>query len=1308
MADDKQKLVPIVGIGASAGGLEALGEFVRAIPENTGLAYVIIQHLSPDHPSLMDQLLSAHAAVPVVKIVDGQEVRPDIIYVLPAGPHATVQGSNLLLHERDENRGMRTPIDRFFESLAEARGRSAFAVILSGTGSDGTLGVRAIKQAGGVAIVQKSDSARFPGMPDSATSTGIVDFSLTPREIPARLAEIAHYGDKELTESDVEERRADIEKKLGEIVGILDDPDGHDFSQYKTGTLIRRIERRMTLLRERDVDRFVEHLRETPVERMRLLHDFLIGVTRFFRDEDVFSRLSETALEELLDRDQNGFRIWVPGCSTGEEAYSIAMLMSEVIDRRQDKRPWQIFGTDIDGAALNHARAGHYSEGQLQGVPAKLRRKYFSKSDGTYQIVSHIRDKCIFAPHNILEDPPFSRLDLVSCRNLLIYLTAAIQHSIIPRFHYALNQCGYLLLGPSETLGKQEKFFHVIDRDTRLFQRNDDHPSAFSSLSTDQNDPVRRERRLARRSGSMTLNPAIVEPTFEQQVLASFARQSSPPFAAINVHDEITYLSERMGAYIRPRQGAPSASIDQFLVRDLRLPVRTVIDDARRTGERAKMLNVLISDVGEPHIIDLEAVPLSVGDDTILVTLQPVRMLKSGEIASSAGSRDDAERDFIERELATTRQKLNMALTQYEATEQELKSSNEELLSMNEELQSSNEELETSREELQSINEELETLNAELTENNGLLLSNNSDLQNLFASTDIATIFLDTGLCVRRFTPASQKLFGVQDRDIGRPLPELKWKISYDHLQEDTSQVANDLQPIQREVRMEETGDTFLMRVKPYRGADNKIDGTVLTLIDISERKRYEQHLKENADILALQYAELETLYETTPVGLALLDRDLRYLRINQRLAETNGYSIEEHIGRTQDELLSEIDLKVRATQMRVLETGEPSLNNEVRGHTPVEPDMERIWCVDYYPVRAGDGTIFAIGCCVTEVTEQKRLQERLEKTLEDLSDSEGRLKFALETGQVGAWEYDLETETTTRTELHDRIFGYDSMLSDWSFDRFISYVVDADKDEVRSIFNNAVTNQSKYHFTCRIVRDDGTIRWIETHSRPRHTPEGELVGFAGTVTDITARKEAEQRQSLLLHELQHRVKNTLATTLAIIRFSAKRASSVENFTGTLTKRIQAIARTHDILTTQDWRGGMLSDIVNKELEPYAASRSERFALRGDDPKLSSAQMLALTLAFHELATNAAKYGALSVPNGKVVVDASIAADQTIALSWTEEGGPEVNEPDKSTTGFGSFLLRQVLGPDLEGTAEMKFEKTGVVWTASFPFDDEI
>lgn len=1289
---------PVVGIGASAGGLEALTELVAAIPPQCGMAFVIVQHLSPDHTSMMDQLLASHTDLPVCKIEDGMPVEPDTIYVLPAGPWVTIEHDTLRLHDRDAEETLRTPIDKFFQSLADEKGNRAFCVILSGTGTDGTHGVRAVKAAGGFAIVQKSDSARFPGMPDSAAATGLVDFTLKPRRIPQRLYDIARHRETVLTAEGAEQLREDIEVSLPEILEEIDEEDGLDFSDYKPGTLIRRIERRMTITRDRSVTEFTDRLRGDAQERALLLQDFLIGVTRFFRDEEAFLKLKQEAILPLLDRDQTAFRIWVPGCSTGEEAYSIAMMLAEAMEAADDSRQWQIFGTDIDAAALRHARDGVYPESQLADISSERRERFFVKSDTTYQVSPQLREKCIFAPHNLLQDPPFSRLDLISCRNLLIYLNADIQETIFPRFHYALNAGGFLFIGPSESLGKQDRFFETIDRDARLFRRNDAQPPAFSLLPVAGRAGARRERRLTKAPTLTISSPVLPEPGFETQVLNFFARQSAPPFAVVNPSDEISYLSEPMSRFIRPSQGQPSAALDQFLLRDLRLPVRTTIAEARESGQAATTANIVISDRGAGEVVDVEARPLPFAEGSVLVTLQPVRTQDAEQLAGSADERGDEERDWIERELSMVRRQLAATTSDFETTEQELKSSNEELLSMNEELQSSNEELETSREELQSINEELETVNAELSENNRQLVAANSDLKNLFDSTDIATVFLDQQLNVRRYTPASRRLFGIRDRDIGRSINELKWRVTYDDLERDAAKVTQTLEPIEREVRIEATNETFLLRIRPYRRTDDRIDGCVLTFVDITDRKRFEQQIAKNAETLAQQYAELETIYDTSPIGLCLFDLDYRFVRINERLAEVNGIPVEDHIGKTVAELFPDFSERVTAILDTVVSTGKPQLGIHITGETPAAPGIERDWTADYFPVCDTDDKMFGIGVCVTEITDQLHTQRAL-------AESEARLNFALETSQLGAWELDVATGEAERSLLHDQIFGYAELCEEWSIDIAMEHIVEADRSFARKTIEDGIASNKPYDFECRIHRKDGQLRWIEAHGRPVFDLHGKVDTYMGTVQDITGRKQAQEQQTLLLDELQHRVKNSMATTLAIVQFSSRRATDLESFIATLRDRLQAVSRTHDLLTANEWRGARISEIVQAEAAPYIEQLDKRIVIEGDDPMLSSKQMLSLTLAFHELVTNAAKYGALSIESGKVIISIELQDDRQVELLWQEDGGPPVSKPDGNKAGFGSLLLGQIVGPDLRGRATLNYEQDGLSWRIIFPLD---
>lgn len=1297
----------IVAVGASAGGLEALRELVHAIPEDSGVCYVVIQHLAPDHESIMDELLASHTAVTVKKIEDGARPAPDTVFVNPPGPVVTLQDGGFALHEREPETGLRTPIDRFFKSVAEVCGGEAVCIVLSGTGSDGTEGLRAVKASGGVAIVQQSDSARFPGMPDSAAATGLVDFVLKPRDMPVCIAEILEHRERLAGERGAESRYAEIEAVLSDILDEVAGEDGPDFGKYKPGTLVRRIDRRMVLRRQRTANGYLGALKREPDERNRLLQDFLIGVTRFFRDEESFCELARAAIEPLAASDQDSFRLWVPGCSTGEEAYTLAILMLEAMEKAGDRRPVKIFGTDIDLAALRHARLGAYTVGAVADLSEQRRDRFFRVEDGRHHVTQELRDCVVFAPHNLVEDPPFSRLDLITCRNLLIYLNERTQANVIPRFHYALNPGGVLMLGASESLGSQGQYFRTLDRSHRIFQRNDSARPGYSALH-----PERGRRRSAAHAGGAV--PGGAAPSDRRalddtaspadQVERAFQARFAPAYLVADAQDDVCYVSDGMTGYVRPRKGAPSARIDAYLTEALRGPVQTALTRARREAGDARVENVVVDRNGRPELVDVIAAPMAEGADRYFVVLQPVRVHDAGELDTLAEARRADDRELLEHEVAGLKQQLSATLNDYEGMEQELRTANEELLSMNEELQSSNEELETSREELQSINEELETINAELSENNRQLGQANSDLKNLFESTDVATLFLNAQLCVRLFTPKLAELFGVRERDIGRPISDLSSKVNYTELEDDAREVARTLQPLEREVETEPTGETYIVRVRPYRTVDDKIDGCVITFFDITQRKRNEEQLERNADVLARQYAELESLYDTTPVGLNLLDRDLRYLRINSLLAEINGYPVEAHIGKRQDELLPEIDEQVRETQLKVLETAEPVLGVKVSGRTPAS-DQVRHWVVDYYPVKSRDGAVFAVGSAVREVTEEVRLRAALgesEARLHRLFDQAPAL-IAICEGPDHVYIYS--------NASHDRAVGGRALIGKPLLEAMPELEGQGVVERLDRVFATGEPQATPEFEAVFDMDGDGEAErgWFSQVLEPWYDDAGAVRGvmsFAFEVTDsVEGRRAAEiseERKDMLLNELQHRVKNTLATTLSVMRFTARTSADIVEMTEKLEERVTAISRTHDTLTQSSWDGDQLRALCERQISPYADIDGARVSYEGDDPFVSPRQALSMGLALHELTTNAIKHGALRDGRGKVTI--TVAADaQTVALRWRESGAGETRAPNETQTGFGSFLLNRVLKAELHGETEAAFTADGLVYDIRFP-----
>ncbi|MCK0169081.1 PAS domain-containing protein [Jannaschia sp. S6380] len=1277
---------PVVGIGASAGGLEALQQLVEKISPDSGASYVVVQHLSPDHDSIMDQLLQAHTRLNVRQMRDGMELEPNAIYVNPPGSEMTVEGLTLRLTDRPSPGHLQAPIDRFLRSLADQHGRNAYCVILSGTGSDGTEGLRAIKAAGGIAIVQESGNARFPGMPNSAAATGQVDFILRASEIPARLDDIIHHRIRLNSEEERKAIQSEIEGRLPEIVKLLQQTRDHDFSGYKPGTLVRRIERRMSLGRLRAVDTYIDRLEEDEEEAQRLLQDFMIGVTRFFRDPENFEALNERIIKPLIAKGPEAIRAWVPGCSTGEEAYSVAMLLVEATRAADIRIPIQVFGTDIDIPALGHAREGLFRPSAVETLPMPLLEEYFREEDKGWRAIPLMREICVFAPHNLVRDPPYSRLDLITCRNLMIYMSSDLQKHVIPRFHFALKSGGGLMLGPSEGLAGKDELFEVIDKSHRIFRRNDNASGQYAALAD-----RRPKEGFARVSPPAILPPGEVggpgrggHGRRERQAERAFLDNYAGPFALVGREGTVTYLSREMARFARPAAGIPSTRIEAFLAGELRLPVRGAIAEAAASLESVEVHNIVVNDGAENRLYDISVSPVEDCAEQLLVVLHPVRFRGAEDAAASVEARRSEDRFMLERELASVREQLVQLQYEHETSKQEADSSNEELTSMNEELHNSNQELATSREELQSINEELETVNAELTENNRRLVRANSDLKNLFESTDMATLFLDRSLSVRGFTPATTRLFGIKDRDIGRPIRDLSSRIEYPELEADAEDVQRTLQMIEREVSIPATEETFILRVRPYRTTDDRLDGYVLAFYDISDRKRNEEQLARNERDLARQYGELETLYDTTPVGLSLMDKELRWLRINRELADINGFSVEDHIGKRQDELIPDIDKRIATQQMKVFETGEAIRGLQVEGYTPKDPDRLRHWVVDYYPVKS-EGEVFAVGTCVREVTEEYALSR-------DLAQSEARLRMAATQNPVHFVQIDQRGNIVWAEGGLAGLPG--------SGDTLRAFRDDLSDDVGRIIDDQIAANQEDdlpKVFDVRLTHEGEPLTYQVNLDRLRQGASDDQQVFV--FTDVTERRELEDRQRVLLSELQHRVKNTLATVSAIARFLVAGASTPDEYRQRLDERLSAISRTHDLLTNSDWRGTTLTEIIEVEAAAYVDKLEDRIKVKGDTLNFTPREAVSVGMGIHELLTNAAKYGALSTEDGEI--DVTTANSDGRRLVWKERNGPTVVEPDGE--GFGSFLIEKVLRAELRGEIEMRFERDGLECRMALP-----
>jgi len=838
---------PIVAVGASAGGIDAFKAFFQPFPAKPGMAFVIVLHLDPRRESLLPSIMSKWTAMPIAQVSDGMRVAVDKVYVIPPNAVMTISGGLLHIRKR-RSIAERMPLDAFFTSLAEDQAQRAVGVVLSGSGSDGSLGIKAIKEAGGLTLAQGSNGteAQFKEMPEAAAATGLVDLVLPVEHMAPRLVAYARGG--EHLKAMPEATSAHDAAELRLIYTLLRARVGHDFSRYKERTFLRRVQRRMQVLQLSRLGDYVKHLQQDSNEATLLFRDLLIGVTNFFRDREAFA-----ALEKIVPRLFEGkgaddtVRVWVTGCATGEEAYSIAILLREYADKFGDAGApkIQIFASDIDENALAIARNARYPALLLRDIPPARLNRFFLREGGTYQVVKELRDLCVFSAHSLIRDPPFSRLDLISCRNLLIYLNTDLQSQVIPLFHYALRPNGILFLGTSENVTRHADLFAPLDKKWRIFERQNlvsRSVVAFPSAGA------------GRHVGLNLLGPALV-PTDAGTPLASLLRRVAaivtdnfaPAYVVVNKEGEVVYYSNRTGKYLEPPEGPPSRDLITMARRGLRLDLRAALHRARETGETATIENIPVEVNGDAQLIRLTVLPVTEGNETLhIVLFSDIGPATRGEKpADGANDSEDGTVQQLERELQTTKERLQSTIEEFDTSSEELKSSNEELLSVNEELQSANEELETSKEEIQSINEELQTVNTELSSKVEELDRANTDLKNLFETTQVATIILDHELLIRSFTPAVETIFSLIPSDRGRPLTDIVSRLDEaQHLHRELRGVVDRGQPVERRVTAQDGNLHYLMRILPYRMFDKQVNGALITFVDITNVIRAEEHEK--------------------------------------------------------------------------------------------------------------------------------------------------------------------------------------------------------------------------------------------------------------------------------------------------------------------------------------------------------------------------------------------------------------------------------------------------------------------------------
>lgn len=836
-------IFPIVGIGASAGGLKAFENFFQNLPSDSGMAFVLVQHLAPHHESELADLLQNYTLMQVRQVQDRTEIRPNCVYVIPPAKDLSIRDRILYLSEPTQERGHRAPIDLFFRSLAEDQGENAVCIILSGTGTDGSLGLKAIKERGGITMAQSTADADYDGMPNSAVRTSLVDIVGTASELAAKLVEYRQTAARIRLPVDEETLSEDGSDALVKIFAQLRDRTGHDFTHYKRSTILRRIGRRLQVNQIETIASYLTYLRHSPDEVYALFKDLLISVTNFFRDPVAFDALKDQVIPLLfLDKGpQDQVRVWVAGCATGEEAYSIAILLHEYVTQLDTPPDVQVFATDLDGQAVAHARDGLYDRSIVADVSLERLTRYFVEDEGGYRVRREIREMVLFAEHNLIADPPFSRLDLISCRNLLIYLNRDVQEKAFELFHYALSPDGFLFLGSSESANAMPQLFATLEKKHHLFRRqNSDGITPrfrIPLLDVESRAGFETSEELASQTRSL-------HDMYENWSL----RHHTPPRLLVDSNHDIVYIFGGAGRFLLEEDGPATHNILQKIRGELRLDLRTALYQAFHKGERVvtRGLQLLIDE----EIALIRMLVGHIDDDDFpreYVEIVFERLPLPEEPTLSTEQTDQVRTEIVNRleeELLRTRERLQTTIEEHETSTEELKASNEELQSMNEELRSTTEELETSKEELQSMNEELVTVNQELKNKIDELSHTNSDLQNLMSSTEIGTIFLDHHLRIKRFTPKAQEIFNLINTDVGRPLVHISHKLAYDTLIADAAQVLETQQTIEQEVRCD-PAHWYIVRLFPYQTIDQRIDGVVINFINVTKLKAVEEELRQ-------------------------------------------------------------------------------------------------------------------------------------------------------------------------------------------------------------------------------------------------------------------------------------------------------------------------------------------------------------------------------------------------------------------------------------------------------------------------------
>ena len=1284
--------IPVCSIGASAGGVEALQNLFRLLPNDLGLAYVVVMHLSPDHPSAMDDILAACTSMPVYQVQDGPTLQPNCVYVIAPDSELVINGDAIKARPFSDPRGHRAPIDMFFRSVAAARG-DGIAVVLTGAGADGAVGVRAIKEAGGVVMVQEPSEAGFPSMPQNAIATGVADV-IAPL---ARLAE--RIGAAARSKEAVRSLDKDgVANDLRLIISFLRVRTGHDFSGYKRATVMRRVMRRMVVCQTETLKDYARHLRATPEEAKALFADLLISVTMFFRDPSAYEALGRIAIRPVLEGISEGqgsdeFRAWVVGCATGEEAYSLAILILEAAEQLSVQIPVQIFATDLDEGALATAREGRYPRSIEADVSAERLKRFFVDEGTHYRIGRRVRDLVLFATHSVLREPPFMRLDLVTCRNVLIYLERALQQHVCSIFHYGLKPGRYLFLGSAETADTMQNQFVAIAPHARVYEAN---------LMDGTAAPV-----LAPLSPSISNRPPSIEPRlaparFETAEILSAnhvaaLEASAPPSALVDADYTVLHLSPTVGRFILLSAGPLSGRLPTIVRPELRLDLGLALD--RVFSARQPTITRLIETRLENEIrrVSVHVAPVPTGEGAAPRALVYFLDNGPGQVADpDEGPPPQDELRHLHDALKATQEAALAARIGHETALQDLRASNEELQSLNEEYRSTAEELETSKEELQSINEELHTVNAELKTKLSVISAAHDDLQNLTASSEIGTLFLDGSLRIRMFTPRVSDLINVTQADIGRPVTDFSHRLTYDGLERDVRQVLRDLAPTEQVVRSLDDR-WFMVRMRPYRTLDGRVEGAVVTFDDITARHQAEARLRESEE-------RLRTFGEASQEVLWVRDAETFQW---EYLTPAFGtiYGLDRATALSGDNMVGWVELIVpedrerAVASLRRVRDGE-WVTFEYRIRRPVDGGVRWLRDTDF-PIRDVEGRVHRIGGVGQDITDLKAIEVALthsEDRLRTLVEGVPQLVWRAIDGGDWTWVNPQWAAYTGQAEL-------DSHHRGW-----LKAIHPEDRARVAAAWDGALSTGG-LELEYRIRRaSDGAYRWFQTRATPLRDAAGEILEWLGTSTDIDDLRRLQESQAVMVAELQHRTRNLITVVRGIADDTMEQTGPTEAFRLALADRLSALSRVQGLLSRAEVEPITLAAVVGLELDALGAGAlGGRVTVTGPDVWLRNSTVQTLALALHELATNARKYGALSHDHGRLAVLWSEHVDEgesRLVLEWIESGlerAPDRTQRASQGSGYGRELIEQALPHTLGARTTYTLTETGVHCTIDIP-----